>query len=151
MYTKRVIMFSQLLNRRMASLLIGMAIALIPISLGAQIEKRVVFPKGKATITYKGKLPRYYADYDAYVLKAKKGQTITVKLTSAESTASFAIYETKIFGPDEDLIFPQNELNRTYTGKLPITSEYSIQVYGVTSAHSSRSSGAAYTIEISLR
>lgn len=136
------------------SLIICLAVAslMLPQEIRADgIEKRVVFQKGKTTVTYKRKLPRDYADYDAYVLKARKGQTITVKLTTAESTASFAIYETKIFGPDEDLIFPLNELNRAYTGKLPITSEYSIQVYGVTSSDRGRSSGAAYTIEISLR
>ncbi len=145
-----------LIRKKLVTQILAICLAMLPLVFSPEtfadgIEKRVVFPKGKKTVSYKGKLPRDYADYDAYVLKARKGQTITVKLTTAESTASFAIYETKIFGPDEDLIFPQNELNRAYTGKLPITSEYSIQVYGVTSSDGGRSSGAAYTIEISLR
>ena len=118
---------------------------------GAQIEKRVVFKKGKTSAVFTGKLPRFYADYDAYVLRARKGQTITLKLTTTDRDASFAIYETKVYGPDEDLIFPQNEMNRRYTGRLPITSEYSVQVYGVSSIDDRDASGAAYTIEISLR
>ncbi len=117
----------------------------------AQVEKRVLFRKSKTSAVFTGKLPRFYADYDAYVLRARKGQTITVKLTTTEPGASFAIYETKVYGPDEDLIFPQNEMNRRYNGRLPITSEYSVQVYGVSSSDSPNSSGSPYTIEISLR
>ena len=48
----------------------------------AQVEKRVLFRKGKTSAVFTGKLPRFYADYDAYVLKARKGQMITVKLTT---------------------------------------------------------------------
>jgi len=67
MYTNRVIVFSKLLNRGIASFLIGIAIAPIPISLAAQIEKRPVSTKAWKTFKLRGKLPRNYADYDAYV------------------------------------------------------------------------------------
>jgi hypothetical protein len=63
----------------------------------------------------------------------------------------FAIYETKELGPDEDMILPNNENLRLFTGKLPITSEYSVQVYGVSSIDDKDPTGAAYTIEISIR
>jgi len=116
---------------------------------GDVIEKRLVFTKTRTTFTVRGKLPKQSADYDAYVFRARKGQTISVKLTTADRNASFAIYELKELGPDEDQIVPSNEMNRTYTGKLPITSEYAVQVYGKAFATES-SSGAAYTIEISL-
>jgi len=46
-------------------------------AINAQVEKRVVFAKGKFGASYKGTLPRNYADYDAYVLRAKRGQALT--------------------------------------------------------------------------
>ena len=116
----------------------------------AQVEKRVVFKSGKAV--FKGKLPRTYADYDAYVLRARKGQTITVKLATSDPDASFSVYETKELGPDEDSIyFGGEERARLWSGKLPITSEYSVQVYGVSSIDDKNPSGAVYTLEVSLR
>jgi len=95
-------------------------------------------------------LPRKYADYDSYVLRAKKGQALSVKLTSADPDAYFAVYETQELGPDEDAILANDEKSREWSGKLPIKSEYSVQVYGVSSIDDG-DSGAAYTIEISLR
>lgn len=119
---------------------------------GVQIEKRVVFKKGKTSASYTGRLPRKYASYDAYVLRARKGQTITVRLTTSDPDASFSVYETKELGPEEDAIYVNNdEKLREWSGKLPITSEYSVQVYGVSSIDDKDASGAAYTIEISLR
>ncbi len=38
---------------------------------GAKIEKRVVFKKGKTSAVFTGKMGRFYADYDAYVLGSK--------------------------------------------------------------------------------
>ena len=123
-----------------------------PPEIMADVTKRVVFPKGKKTVSYKGKLPKQYASYDAYVLRAKKGQTITVKLTTADADASFSIYETKELGPEEDAIYSNTqEILHEWSGKLPITSEYSVQIYGVSNIDDKDVSGAAYTIEISLR
>jgi hypothetical protein len=52
----------------------------------------------------------------------------------------------------EDAIYANNdEKLRAWSGKLPITSEYSVQIYGVNSIDDKDPSGAAYTIEISLR
>lgn len=115
------------------------------------IEKRIAFTKARTTFTLRGKLPRRTADYDAYVFRARKGQTITVKLTTTDRDAAFAIFELKEFGPDEDMIVPANDLTRIYTGKLPITSEYAVQVYGRAFSKDGTASGAAYTIEITLK
>ncbi len=136
---------------RLSAALIIFQILILPFAVFGQVEKRVVFTKAKPAVSLKGKLPRNYADYDAYVFKAKKGQTLTIKLTTTSPDASFAVYELNIYGPDEDQIVSQNELNRTYTGKIPITSEFAVQVYGVTSSKKSPGSGAAYTIEISVK
>jgi hypothetical protein len=139
---------------KFSSLLIAtvlLSLVFSPEVIGKQVEKRVVFPKGKATVSYSGKLPKAYADYDAYILKAKKGQTISVKLITDDPNASFAIYETENLGPSEDQIVGQDTKVRTFTGKLPITSEYAVQIYGVSSFEQGDGTGAAYTIEITLK
>ena len=142
------IMFSDFKNCSVVIVLIIVSIISAPEISGAEITKRVTFPKGKTAVIYKGKLTR---EYDSYVLRAKKGRTMTVKLTTTDADASFAIYETEEFGPDEDTILTGNPTLRLFTGKLPITSEYSVQVYGVSSDDNQNPTGAAYTIEISLR
>ena len=112
--------------------------------------RKVVFPKGRSTVTLKGRLPREYAVYHAYIIRAKRGQRLYVKLTTTDRDASFSIYETKHFGPDEDTIFLQDPAIREHTAILPITSEYSVQIYGVNGMDDSPS-GAQYSLEIALR
>ena len=114
------------------------------------VVRKVTFPKGRSSVTVNGRLPREYAVYHAYVVRAKRGQRLSVKLTSIDADASFSIYETKRLEPDEDTIFLQDAAVREHTAVLPITSEYSIQVYGVRSIDDPPS-GARYSIEISLR
>jgi hypothetical protein len=116
--------------------------------LGAGVEKRVVFPKGKATVNYRGKTPLHEGNYDAYFFPAKRGQTLTVKLTCDDAEAYLAIYETKELGPDEDTILANDLRAREWTGRLPVTGEYSVQVYDASENGVNR---AAYTVEISLR
>lgn len=113
---------------------------------GSTVEKRVLFPKGKGTLTFRGKLPREF-DYDAYVFAAKKGRYVTVKLISADSDAYLAIYETKTLGPDQDAILPNDKRSVEWTGQLPVNGEYSVQVYD---ASENAINKAAYTIEITL-
>lgn len=127
-----------------------LALTLTALALVAQVEKRVVFAKGKSSATLQGKLPRNYADYDAYVIRGRRGQTLSVKLTTNDPNAYITVYETKQLGPDEDMISTGAEYPRDWSGKLPITSEYSVQVYGSRNLDQ-RSTRAAYTIEISLR
>jgi hypothetical protein len=125
---------------------------LLSAEINAQVEKRVVFAKGKFGATYKGTLPRNYADYDAYVLRAKRGQTLSFKLTTSDPNAYVAVFETQQeLGPDEDMISAGDEqYPRIWAGKLPVTSEYSVQVYGARS-FGQTSSRAPYTIEITIR
>lgn len=118
-----------------------------PAVLGDGIVKKVIFAKGKSSATYRGKLPRN-SDYDAYVLRARKGQTLKVKLVSDDAEAFLAIYETKEYGPDEDTILEYGDRRNEWSGRLPITSEYSVQVYDASENGINR---AAYTIEISIR
>lgn len=133
--------------RHVAIALIVASFVFSPEVLGAKVEKRVVFPKGKNTVSYRGKLPSeaQYPSYDAYILRAKKGQTLSVKFTTTDPDASFAVYETLELGPMDDAIYSGGADARVWSGKLPIKSEYSVQVYG------GETGGAAYTLEITLR
>ena len=131
--------------------LAAMVVASIVTSNGLanDIVKRVVFPKGENTVVYKGNLPHEYASYHAYVIKLRKGQRLTVTLTTDAADAFFSIYETKRLGPDEDLIFDSKPDQSEFSGIAPITSEYSIQIYGVRE-FDDKPSRAAYSVEITV-
>ena len=140
-------MFSSLTARGFAITMLFLAMAFPPEVLGDGIETRVVFPRGKTSVSYKAKLPRDY-DYDSYFFPAKKRQTLTVKLACDDPEAYLAIYETRELGPDEDTILANDRRAREWTGRLPVTGEYSVQVYDSAENGINR---APYTIEISLR
>jgi hypothetical protein len=139
----------QKLSRLAAALLM-----LFVFALAAEAQtagKRVQFAKGKTSAVYRGKLPRNYADYDYYVLRARKGQTLSVKLITDDADASITVFETQKLGPGEDAITPEEPKPlREWSGKLPITSEYSIQIYGPPD-FDKKGTGKAYTIEISIK
>ena len=139
-------MFSEIF-RSLAIITVAISFIFPPEVSGAQTEKRVFFPKGKKTASYKGRLPRSF-DYDAYVLTAKRRQTLTVKLISADPEAYQAIYEIKELGPAEDTILANDERSREWTGRLPVNGEYSVQVYDAAENGINRS---PYSVEISLR
>jgi hypothetical protein len=116
-----------------------------------QTVKRVTFQKGQTSATFKGKLPLRYADYAAYVLRARKNQTLTVRLITDDPDASMTVFETKILGPGEDGITPEEPKPlRDWSGKLPLTSEYSVQIYGP-GEFGKKGTGKTYTLEISVK
>lgn len=135
-------------SRMFTICLLILAFVFPPEVLGAGVEKRVIFPKGQTTVSYRGKLPLHEGNYDAYFFPAKKMQTLTVKLTCDDPEAFLAIYETKELGPDEDTILAFDQRARDWTGRLPVTGEYSVQVYDASENGINR---APYTLEISLR
>ncbi len=133
--------------KRMAAWLI-VAIAVASTNgLAGDKEWRVVFPKGKNTVVFKGELPRQIAERDSYIITLKKGQRLTVKLTTADGSASFKIFELDKLGPDEDMIFNGSAADREFSGSVPVASRYSIQVYGP-NADGVAATGAPYSIEI---
>lgn len=120
-------------------------------SVSAQAVKNVRFAKGKYSASYRGHLPREYTDYDAYVFRARRGQTVSFKLTTSDPRAYVFIYETlDEIPPDED-IMPVGKFLRAWSGELPVTSEYSLQVYGVRGIDDPPSRRSPYTIEITIR
>jgi len=128
--------------------LLTLALVFPPEVAGAGVEKRVVFPKGRTAVSYRGRLPLREANYDAYFFPAKKMRTLSVKLTCDDPEAYLAIFETKELGPDEDTILANDKRAREWAGQLPVTGEYSVQVYDASENGINR---AAYTLEISLR
>jgi hypothetical protein len=128
--------------------LLTLSLVFPPEVFGAGVEKRVAFPRGKTAVSYSGRLPLHEGNYDAYFFPARKMRTLTVKLTCDDPEAYLAIYETKVLGPDEDAILSNDKRAREWTGQLPVTGEYSVQVYDASENGINR---AAYTLEISLR
>jgi hypothetical protein len=133
------------LDRTRATVALGFL--LLPAIVEAQIEKRVVFTTRKPVAIFKGRLPLDPA-YDSYFFRAHKGQTLTIKLTSNDPDAYVAIYETKDLGPVEDTIVANDIRSREWAGRLPITSEYSVQVYDAGENGLTR---FPYTLVITLR
>jgi len=111
--------------------------------------KRVVFPKGKNSVVYKGKLPGAYANYNAYLIRLKKGQRLSVKLTANDEAAYFMIFETEVLDPSEDLIYDSRTDSAEFSGKMPVNGDYSIQIYGVGEVGGT-ASRAPYSIEIAV-
>jgi hypothetical protein len=96
-------------------------------------------------------LPREYTYYDAYFFRARRGQTLSFKLTTTDPNAWVTVYETQNeIAPDEDIIPESIQYPRSWSGKLPVTSEYSVQVYGVR-RDGGPSKRSPYTIEIMIR
>jgi len=115
----------------------------------AQKVRQVRFQKGKTTIAFKGGLPGASAGYDAYIVRARKGQTLSFRLITDEPDAYVMVFESELLGPDEDLITPENEDAREWSGKVPLTSKYSVQVYGTRNLDK-KITGKTYTLEISV-
>lgn len=112
-------------------------------SFGADVQRKVVFPKGKSIVTYSGKLPT--DRYDAYTITLKKGQRLTVTLNTKEANAYFHVFELEKLGPAEDQIFEGNSEFRQFSGVAPVTSSYAVQIYD----GNETPSRAAYTVTIS--
>jgi hypothetical protein len=140
-------MFQHKTPRILALVLLLSSFILPPDVLGGGVEKRVVFPKGKTSITYRGKVP-FNGDRDSYVVRAAKGKTLSVKLISDDAEAFIAIYETKVLGPDEDTVLGYDKKASDWAGKVPVTGEYDVQVHDTSENGINR---AAYSIQISVK
>lgn len=104
-----------------------------------QGEKRIKFKRGESSATVTGAVPR--GETTGYILKAKKDQVMTVKITSTESNAVFKIKnrETGYFlnnaGEFDDAM--------EWEGALPSSGEYKIIV-------GSTRGGAEYTLIVTI-
>lgn len=106
---------------------------------------RVKFPPGRTTVVLKGRTtggPSESGGMDpiAYQLRARKGQTMIVHLTSAKKNAVFGIYAPGM----EPMDTGQNRTD--WTGTLPKTGVYEIIVFP-----EDEMTNTTFTLEITVR
>lgn len=107
--------------------------------------KRVKFPPGRTTVVLNGRTtggPSESGGMDpiAYVLRAKKGQTMTLHLTSAKKNAVFGVY-----APEMDLVEGAQTV-ADWSGELPKTGDYEIIVFP-----EDEKTNTTFTLEITIR
>lgn len=111
----------------------------------AQKQKRVRFPAGRTTVVLNGKTtggPSESGGMEpvSYVLRARKGQTMTLHLTSAKKNAVFGVY-----APGMDLIEGAQSV-ADWSGELPKNGDYEIIVFP-----EDEKTNTTFTLEITIR
>ncbi len=106
---------------------------------------RVKFPKGRTTVILKGKTtggPSESGGMDpiAYHVRARKGQQMTLHLTSAKRNAVFGVY-----APGMDLIEGAQSV-KDWNGALPKTGDYEIIVFP-----EDETTNTTFTLELTIR
>jgi hypothetical protein len=103
------------------------------------ITKRVKFAKGRSSATMSGAVIR--GDRDTYILGAKGGQLMSVKITSLEKNAAF-----EIIAPDGEYLtdIRESEDAFSWSGSLPVDGDYRIVVGGTRG-------NASYKLTVSIK
>ncbi len=104
------------------------------------VKQKVRFARGSSSTTISGAVVR--GERDRYYLGAKKGQTMSVKITSLEENAVFQIF---LPGEQEALAGAGEEDDATtWSGELPEDAEYVIVVGGTRG-------NASYKLTVSIK
>ena len=92
---------------------------------GDGVTKRIRFAKGKSSVTISGAVIR--GDRDTYILGARAGQRMTVRVTAIEDNAAFTIE-----GPDGEFLPGAGEMDDATNVTVPLgkTGDYRIEVGG---------------------
>ena len=106
---------------------------------------RVKFPPGRTTVILKGRTtggPRESGGMDpiTYRLRARKGQTLTLHLTSAKKNAIFGVWAPGM----EPMDVGQNATD--WSGTLPKTGDYEISVWP-----EDEMTNTTFTLEVTIR
>lgn len=106
---------------------------------------RVKFPPGRTTVVLNGRTtggPSESGGMDpvGYLLRASKGQTMTLHLTSAKKNALFGLY-----APGMDLVEGAQSVS-DWSGELPKTGDYEIIVFP-----EDETTNTTFTLEITVR
>jgi hypothetical protein len=121
----------------MAALIVALAAGFI---FADGVKKKVRFARGTSSTTITGAVIR--GERDRYYVGAKKGQKMSVKITSLEKNAVFQIY---LSGEQEALPGAgDGDDAMKWSGELPADSEYVIVVGGARG-------NATYTLTISIK
>jgi hypothetical protein len=104
------------------------------------VRKKVRFARGSSSTTIRGAVIR--GDRDRYYVGAKKGQTMSVKITSREQNAVFQIY----FSGEQESLPGAGETDdaTNWSGRLTDDNEYVIVVGGTRG-------NASYNLTISIK
>jgi hypothetical protein len=124
--------------RRAVAVMFVVAIALGSIN-AKGVTKKVRFARAATSTVIKGSVIR--AESDRYLVSARRGQTMTVKITSLEKNAVFRIY---FAGEMESLTGEEDEGSTSWTASLPADNEYVIVV-------TPTRGNASYTLRISVK
>ena len=105
----------------------------------AQARVRVRFGRGASSATLRGRINGY--KYVDYIIGARAGQTLSVKLQTGGST------EFVVFDPSDENVIGAEGLE--YTGELEYTGSYKIRVLQPR-AFARRNNASNYTLRISI-
>ncbi|HKQ99174.1 MAG TPA: hypothetical protein VJT09_00795 [Pyrinomonadaceae bacterium] len=124
---------------KMRTLVVAALLLMTAVVVPAQRDRtrRVRFQRGRTTTVIKDAVVR--GTRDRYVLRAGRGQTLTVHITSLEDNAVFDIYR-----PAGRRTLEGAQETTDWTGELPRNGDYVIEVGGTRG-------NATYTLEITIR
>jgi hypothetical protein len=118
---------------------------LFSISASAQKSiKRVSFAKGTTEAAISGTIRRY--EFRDYLIRARAGQTISVKLNSKNTFTVFTI-----FTPDGNNLEGAAEMDDYDSAALPANGDYKIRVLMMRAEARRRNSVANFSLRISVR
>jgi hypothetical protein len=133
-------------------LVIALACAAIGSVQAEGLRQAIHFPKGESSATLENALAR--GDTDRYELVARKGQTMTVKISAEEDNAAITIYRpgAKVKPEDDMTVIEgatlagagEGEDATRWSGKLPDSGKYLIEV-GATRG------GASYRMTVGIK
>lgn len=133
--------------RPAAFALVAIMTAVMALPAGAQDHsrtERVQFARGASSATLHGNLHGY--DTVDYVLGARAGQTLSVRLQPTNASAYFNVTKQ---GADEALFVGSTSGNQ-FTGRLLANGDYVVRVYLMRNA-ARRDEHANYTLSIGVR
>ena len=108
---------------------------------GKAEPNRIEFKRGAKSTAISGTVRG--SEQAEYVLGAKKGQRLVIKLTSVPAKSSVF----QLLGPDNDTLGLEFDANWDYSGKLPKTGDYFITVARPTASKGS----SRYKLTVSVR
>ena len=104
---------------------------------GYRVTKRLAFKKGQVSTVEKGTIPNTLEGHE-YILRARQGQTMTVKLSSSKKGTGYSIW-----APNGDMI-GEETAPRQWSEELPQTGDYRIIINTETDGV------ARYTLEVQV-
>jgi hypothetical protein len=100
---------------------------------------QIRFARGSNSAVVRGRITR--ADRDQYLIRARPGQWMTVRLDAADERVGFDVYVTT--GLEALPVTEADQLQREWTGRLPAGDEYYINVL-------TPGAGGAYSFEVKI-